>query len=174
MGGGSHTTSYEAERVGVDKRRYGEVSKTGFQSQEQYDNAMKLVDTGYNPPKVNSLGTEAYSKDALDAYNKSLTDANLKYDTSSNRWQLASGVDLEAAKEDWGNYTLERGEIAAYNANEDRRKAAPDSLTGTSGKVDYSLGISTDDKEKDDKTASTTTYDESASTASTSQSLGIY
>ena len=146
MGGGSsHETKYEKQRVAVDRRAYGKLSKTGFQSQEQYDKVMAGDMTGLN------------------------------YDKQYDRYSLASGVDLEAAKSDWGNYSTELQDINTENLKEERRKSAPKNLTGTSGKVDYSLAIDSKGKKKKSNLSTTVkATDTSKSTASTNQSLGIY
>lgn len=68
----------------------------------------------------------------------------LNYDKNYNRYSLASGVDYDSAVTDWNNYRMERAEIDEYGAAEERRKEAPDNLTGTSGQVDYTLAIEQD------------------------------
>ena len=174
-GGGGSTANYEKERQGVDRRTYGQLSKTGFQSRDAYERALagtKLKQSAFTKTTTDEYGSQSTVEDT-DAYHKALADSGLQYDSTYNRWSLASGVDFDAAKTDWENYSLERKDIATYDAQEARRKAAPDSLTGTSGKVDYSLAIQEDDKDKD-KTTTTIAGDTSESTASTSQSLGIY
>jgi hypothetical protein len=157
MGGGgtsSHTNQYEKERIGVNKRKYGELADNGFQSNDEFKAATAAVQSG---------STDATQLKAV----------GLSYDSTFGRYTLANGTDFEAAQTDWGNYTAERQEVAKYSASEERRKAAPTDLTGTSGNVDYDLAIKTDDEEKD-KTTTTSTVDTSPSTASTNQPLGIY
>jgi len=164
MGGGSpgtHSTQYEKERLGVDKRAYGAVSKTGFQTAKQYEAASQFV---------SSFDPQSQGQD------EAITRAGLKYDPTYGRFSLAaSGVDFEAARTDWQTYSSEQQEIEAYKAKEERRKKAPGELTGTSGKVDYTLAIDSDNKEPVvGATLGVDTIDTTPTTASTSQSLGIY
>jgi hypothetical protein len=179
MCGGGGSTYYEDTRTGVDRRRYGELSKTGFTSKDAYENALEgtsLKQSDFTKTIQVSDGNGGYQTkivEDVDAFNSALADKGLTYNKTYGRYSLTSGVDLDAAKTDWQNYTIEREDIATNSAKEARRIAAPEDLTGTSGKVDYSLGIK-DDKEDDKLSTPTTTYDESASTASTSQALGIY
>ena len=150
-GGSSHKTKYEQERVGVARRDYGELSETGIQSIEEYGSLKALMG---GSATVDPGGSATYS----DRY---------------NRWTMGSGVDVEAAVLDWENYSAERESIATQSAKEARRQKAPEDLTGTSGNVDYSLAITDDDK-KETSIGAIETDDTSPSTASTSQSLGIY
>jgi hypothetical protein len=186
MGGGGHNTDYEKERIGVDKRRYGRLSKTGFQSQEQYDTVMsgldiKQEDFTHKVAYTDSDGITSYRTEYDEAgFNNALADKGLKYDKNYKRYSLIdSGVDLDAAKEDWSNYTMEREDIATYSAKEARRKQAPTDLTGTSGNVESDLTIKDSksvggDNGEGTKTRKKKAIDTSASTASTNQSLGIY
>ena len=203
-GGGSHITEYEPTRVGVDKRRYGELSKTGIQSIDQYKQYSKStkgrgktqadfmnrvnVMESYNTTdkegntitkqrqKIGNNGQPLYKMvndtAAYGKYTKGLGGAT--YDAKWNRWKTSTGVDMEAALNDWSNYAGERTEIAEYGAKETRRKEAPDELTGTSGNVDYSLAITKDDDKKESSVRAIESFDTSPSTASTNQSLGIY
>jgi len=121
--------------------------------------------------------TEAmFNTTAYDAARQEHLDTSgLAYDKNYDRWSLSNGVDLDSAIADWENYGLEREEIATYEAAEERRKEAPDDLTGTGGQVDYSLAIADNDtttggttpKKKNDKAA--VDVNVNAST----QSLGI-
>jgi len=190
MGGGTSSpgaNTYESQRKSVDRRRYGELSKTGFQSQDAYDMAIK----GMSLKQSDFTKQEQYTKQYrdgdtsgvktrtvadVDAYNKALADSGLKYDSTFGRWSLASGVDMEAAKTDWQNYTSERKDIATAGAREARRKAAPTNLTGATGAAqDGVTTTQSPDEAKDNPLAiSLIADDTSQSTASTSQSLGIY
>jgi len=113
------------------------------------------------------LDSKAYKE-----YTQSLQGA--KYDPMWRRWTLGSGVDMEAAFKDWDNYLMEQQEIKEYEAKEERRKSAPDDLTGTSGKVDYTLADKTKAKKDESSVGSLSIVDESKSVASSSQELGIY
>jgi len=193
MGGspGSNTNQYEPERVGVNKRRYGELADNGFQSIDQYNSAQSFIES-YNPniqqyekvwvqdapndytdPSDLSGHFEQRETEAWLQQQSQMEAAGLTYNKDFNRWTLANGVDYEAAKKDWSNYQMEREDIAKYSASEERRKTAPADLTGTSGNVDYDLSIK-DDEEDKTKTTTVSAVDTSPSTASTSQVLGIY
>lgn len=98
-----------------------------------------------------------------------------RYGTKS----LAStGVDYDAAINDWNNYQLERQEIAEYDAKQTRAQEAPDDLTGTTGNVDYSLAID-DSKtgavagEGEDTTSDKKKAVKDVNVNASSQSLGI-
>ena len=144
-GGGSVTVSeYQAPRVGVARRKYGELSN-GFQSQAEY---------------------EAYKKGNYSAYGMS---KNSNYGTVT----LKNGVDAASAAKDWENYMAERSEIATYNAKEARRKKSPDELT-SSKTVDLSIKSQDEQNKDNEVPTITQSYDTSPSTASTSQPLGIY
>ena len=174
-GGGGNTTEYEKERIGVDTRAYGKLSKTGIQSQEQYDAYKQLVSGASVDSTISDLPIISQAVGTLKE--TAAKDAGLAYDTTYDRYSLANGVDLDAALSDWENYRLEREEMATYEAKEARRKDAPESLTGTSGKVDYSLAITDSDDAKKEDTLSTSvssTVDTSPTVSSTSQTLGIY
>jgi len=162
-GSGSHTTEYEPERVGPARRKYGERPTT-FKGQDDYEWAVNQVNKGAY------IGTKS-------KYRSKETDtlSSINYDPTYQRYTLDDGTDLKAAITDWENYINERSEIAVYEASEARRKEAPESLTGTSGNVDYSLSINQEeDDENRTSTISSTTVDISPTTASTNQSLGIY
>lgn len=184
-GGGSHSTEYEPTRRGVDTRSYGQLSKTGIQNIGQYKQFAELSkgagktitdfqsERAVTDNRTGEAVMETVTDQAgWDAYSKSMGGAS--YDSKWKRWKTNTGVDMEAALKDWGNYQTERIEIAEYDARETRRKDAPDDLTGTSGNVDYELAITDDEKKKETAVGASTTIDESPSTASTSQSLGIY
>ena len=95
MGLGSSEQLVEPERLGVNKRHYGEIADNGIQSQAEYD---AYIEGDYS---------------------------NLKYLKHWDRYTLQNGVDLEAALEDWSNYMDERSEIALYRYNEERNKLKP-------------------------------------------------
>jgi len=185
-GGG---TAYEPERIGVNKRRYGELADNGFQSIDAYKAAIDVVDN-YNPnlQQYDSITTNSRGEDPSDAtttrvenaewraQQDAMEAAGLTYNKDFDRWTLANGVDFEAAKEDWGNYQMEREDIAKYNANEARRLQTPGDLAGTSGATATTLAIDLEDDENttvgtSDALSITSDY---PSTASTSQVLGIY
>ncbi len=189
MGGGGQSTEYEPTRVGVDKRAYGELSKTGIQSREQYDKYKALANekgktqADFKTEAREPTGRLRHDSQTGDVALTADTDAYKKYteglggavyDAKWDRWKTSDGVDIEAALSDWENYTGERKEIATYGAKEARRTRAPDDLSGTTGAVDYSLSIGDKDKKKETSVGATKTYDTSSSTASTSQALGIY
>jgi len=169
MGGspGTHTNQYEQERVGVDKRAYGELSKTGIQSQDEYDYYKKIYSGARIPDAFNAV---------FKANNIDTTPPGLIYDSNYGRYKLSNGVDLEAALTDWENYSSERKEIATYKSQEERRKSAPTSLTGTTGNVESDLAIkeTTVGGETKTRTKKKKTIDTSPTVASTSQPLGIY
>jgi hypothetical protein len=160
------------------------MTQKDFKRQEKYVTGTDYIAIGENEDMSMATRPENYKAvkkygtrtvDDVDAYNNyRKSTGNLKYDSTYKRWSLDNGVDLDAALADWENYELERKEIQKYEAKEERHKAAPSSLTGTSGKVDYSLAATKDSDKKKSKKASALTIDESPSTASTNQSLGIY
>jgi len=188
-GGGSQSTSYEPTRLGVARRSYGELSKTGIQSREQYEQYSKLgkgkTQKDFRTPLLSSTGKVQYDPtseerkvimtDDTAAYKKYTEGlGGAVYDSKWDRWKTEGGVDIEAALRDWENYTGERKEIATYSAKEARRTTAPEDLTGTSGAVDYSLAIKDEEDKKETSVGASRSYDTSPSTASTSQALGIY
>lgn len=177
-GGGSNPDEYEAERRGVSRRGYGKLASNSIQSMEDYNRYKELfasrgktqrdfsnlikTEWGYTEPTPD---TEAYA--SYVASNNGST-----YDAEWNRWKLADGTDMQAALTDWENYEGERKEIATNTARNERTKAAPEDLTGTSGNVDYTLSVG--DQEEEDGVGGTISGDETESLATSSQTLGIY
>lgn len=194
MGGGSpgsNKTEYEAARKGVDRRSYGQLSKSGIQSMEQFQQFSSLgkgksqsdfqmrnpaykdgFDNEGNGSLLGSQGRE-FIDDVAGYKSYQSSTGGASYDSKWGRWRMSNGVDMEAALNDWNNYVGERTEIAGAEAKDIRRQEAPDELDGTSGSVDYTLGIEEEDK-KETSVGAVETVDTSPSTASTSQSLGIY
>jgi len=177
-GGGSHPDEYEAERRGVGRRGYGKLASNSIQNIGDYKR-FKDMFAGVGKTQNDFMAAELAGYQAglrvedTEAY-ASYVESNggATYDSKWNRWKMADGTDMQAALSDWENYEGERKEIATNTAKNERTKAAPDDLTGTSGNVDYTLSVG--DQEEEDGVGGSISGDETESLATSSQTLGIY
>jgi Neuraminidase (sialidase) len=131
-GSGSNKNEYEAERKAVSRRGYGKLASDGFQNQEQFDaisgaqeafGRIKQSDYTYKVRAPGDNENDRYNTyDDVGAFTAArqatLGDTGLAYNDNFDRWTMGNGVDLGSAQEDWGNYQMERGEIATYEAGE--------------------------------------------------------
>lgn len=180
-GGGSHADKYEAERIGVSRRGYGKLAANSIQSRTDYLRYKEMFSRAgktqedfqkQDPRAPGAAGSISYGDDT-EAYATYLASNNgATYDSTYKRWKMADGTDMQSALTDWNNYEGERKEIATNTAKNERRKAAPKDLSGTSGNVDYTLSVG--DQEEEDGVGGAIKGDETESLATSSQTLGVY